>query len=289
MKILRKIIRIDEELCNGCGLCVPDCAEGSLQIIDGKARLVSDNLCDGLGACLGSCPTGALQIIEREAEDFSEEAVHAFLADKKKKDETAPTGQEAVKPSGCPSTQLQTFPPVSACQAANQPVSMTAAAPTIPGSHGIRPSLAVAAPTIPGSHGIRPSLAVTGGTSALSHWPVQIRLVPPSAPFLQNADLLVAADCTAVSAPNFHTDFLPGKVVMMGCPKFDDAKSYVQRFAEIIATCNLKRLTILIMEVPCCSSMTGIIKAAMEQAGKTVPVEQITLSTRGEVINRQMW
>lgn len=272
MKILRKIIKIDEELCNGCGLCVPDCAEGSLQIIDGKARLVADNLCDGLGACLGSCPTGALQIIEREAEDFSEEAVHAFLTDKKKKDETTPTGQEAVKPSGCPSARLQTFSPVSACQEANQPVS-----------------LAVAAPAVHGSRGIRPSLAVTGGTSALSHWPVQIRLVPPSAPFLQNADLLVAADCTAVSAPNFHADFLPGKVVMMGCPKFDDVKNYVQRFAEIIATCNLNSLTILIMEVPCCSSMTGIIKAAMEQAGKTVPVEQITLSTRGEVITGQMW
>jgi len=254
MKVLRKIIKIDDELCNGCGLCVPDCAEGSLQIIDGKARLVADNLCDGLGACLGSCPTGALQIIEREAEDFSEEAVHAFLADKKKKDDAVPTGQEAARPSGCPSARLQTFVQVTACQTAN-----------------------------------KPSLAVAGGASLLSHWPVQIRLVPPSAPFLQNADLLVAADCTAVTAPNFQTDFLAGKVVMMGCPKFDDAKSYVQRFAEIIATCNLNSLTILIMEVPCCSSMTGIVKAAMAQAGKTVPVEQITLSTRGEVIARTMW
>jgi len=271
MKILRKIIKIDEELCNGCGLCVPDCAEGSLQIIDGKARLVADNLCDGLGACLGSCPTGALQIIEREAEDFNEEAVHTFLADKKKAGTIQATAPTAVKPSGCPSARLQSFTPPTACQTAN------------------KPSLAVAAPAIPGSHGIRPSLAVTGGTSALSHWPVQIRLVPPSAPFLQNADLLVAADCTAVSAPNFQTDFLTGKVVMMGCPKFDDAKSYVQRFAEIIATCKLNSLTILIMEVPCCSSMVGIIRQAIEQAGKTVPVEQITLSTRGEVIARNMW
>jgi len=253
MKILRKIIKIDEELCNGCGLCVPDCAEGSLQIIDGKARLVADNLCDGLGACLGSCPTGALQIIEREAEDFSEEAVHTFLADKKKASTSQTTAPTTDRPSGCPSARLQVFTPQTTCQTAN-----------------------------------KPSL-VTGGTSALSHWPVQIRLVPPSAPFLQNADLLVAADCTAVSAPNFQADFLAGKVVMMGCPKFDDAKSYVQRFAEIIATCKLNSLTILIMEVPCCSSMVGIIKAAMEQSGKTVPVEQITLSTRGEVIARNMW
>jgi Fe-S-cluster-containing hydrogenase component 2 len=249
MKILRKIIKIDEELCNGCGLCVPDCAEGSLQIIDGKARLVSDNLCDGLGACLGSCPTGALQIIEREAEDFSEEAVHEFLASKKQAATPAPG-----KISGCPSSQLKTFAPPTPCQMAN-----------------------------------KPTLAVTGGTSALSHWPVQIRLVPPTAPFLKNADLLVAADCTAVSAPNFQADFLAGKIVMMGCPKFDDAQSYVQRFAEIITTCNLNSLTILIMEVPCCSSMVGIIKQAMQQAGKTVPVEQITLSTRGEVIARSKW
>lgn len=150
-----------------------------------------------------------------------------------------------------------------------------------PGSRALRPPTACQTAN-------KPSL-VTGGASALSHWPVQIRLVPPSAPFLQNADLLVAADCTAVSAPNFQADFLAGKVVMMGCPKFDDAKSYVQRFAEIIATCKLNSLTILIMEVPCCSSMVGIIRQAMEQAGKTVPVEQITLSTRGEVIAHSMW
>ncbi len=250
MKIMRKIIKIDEELCNGCGLCVPDCAEGSLQIIDGKARLVADKLCDGLGACLGSCPTGALQIIEREAEDFDEEAVEEFLANKTKQE----TIQATPRVSGCPSAKIQTFTPQTPCQMAN-----------------------------------KPSLAVTGGTSALSHWPVQIRLVSPTAPFLQNADLLVAADCSAVSAPNFQTDFLAGKVVMMGCPKFDDAQSYVQRFSEIIATCNLNSLTILIMEVPCCSSMVGIIKQAMEQAGKTVPVEQITLSTRGEVLSRSKW
>jgi ferredoxin len=251
MKIMRKIIKINEELCNGCGLCVPDCAEGSLQIIDGKARLVADNLCDGLGACLGSCPTGALQVIEREAEDFSEKAVEEFLARKEKEEEA----RTASIPSSCPSSRLQTFTPKQTpCQMAN-----------------------------------KPSIANTGGTSALSHWPIQIRLVPPTAPFLQNADLLVAADCSAVSAPNFQRDFLAGKTVMMGCPKFDDAQSYVQRFTEIIATCNLHSLTILIMEVPCCSSMVGIIKQAMDQAGKTVPVEQITLSTRGEVIERCNW
>lgn len=249
MKIMRKIIEIDEELCDGCGLCVPDCAEGSLVIIDGKAKMISDNLCDGLGACLGSCPQGALKIIEREAEDFDEEAVEQHLAKQNQQEES-----KAPKPSGCPSTQLKTFAPQTPCQTANKPM-----------------------------------MAAGGGTSSLTHWPVQIRLVPPSAEFLQGADLLVAADCSAVSAPNFQLDFLTGKVVMMGCPKFDDAESYVQRFSEIIANCNLKSITILIMEVPCCSSMNGIIQQAMERAGKSVPVEQITLSTQGAVLEKKKW
>ncbi len=252
MIIMRKIIEIDEELCNGCGECVTDCAEGSLQIIDGKAKLVSDNLCDGLGACLGACPTGALKIIEREAEDFDEEAVEEYLANKEKSD-AAPAQVE--KPSGCPSAQLKTFAPQTPCQTANKPLQMAAG----------------------------------GGTSSLTHWPVQIRLVPATAPFLQGADLLVAADCCAVSAPNFQLDYLQGKVVMMGCPKFDDAEMYVQRFSEIIANCNLNKLTILIMEVPCCSSMNGIIQKAMDLAGKTVPVEQITISTQGAVIDKKIW
>ncbi len=162
---------------------------------------------------------------------------------------------EAPKASGCPSAQLKTFAPQTPCQTANKPLAMAAG----------------------------------GGTSSLTHWPVQIRLVPPTAPFLQGADLLVAADCCAVSAPNFQLEYLTGKVVMMGCPKFDDAESYVQRFSEIIANCNLNSLTILIMEVPCCSSMNGIIQQAIERAGKSVPVEQITISTQGAVIERKMW
>jgi ferredoxin len=255
MNNVRKIIKIDEELCDGCGQCVPDCAEGSLKIIDGKARLVADKLCDGLGACLGSCPTGALTIVERAAEEFDEHAVEAYLAAEKAKAEKAPL---ATMDCGCASSHIQTFRPLaqaapSGCQAANAPK------------------------------------AISGTTSALTHWPVQIRLIPPQAPFLKNADVLVAADCTAVAVRGFQEKYLSGKTVMMGCPKFDDAESYVQRFAEIIATCDLKSLTVLIMEVPCCSAMNVIIKKAMEQAGKTVPVEQITISTRGEEVARKFW
>ncbi|MCK5516386.1 MAG: 4Fe-4S ferredoxin [Desulfobulbaceae bacterium] len=259
MKAVRKIIKIDEELCDGCGQCVPDCAEGSLKIINGKAKLVADNLCDGLGACLGSCPTGALQIIERNADEFDEDAVEVFLAEEKKKAEV-----KAAKTMdcGCASTHIQSFKPMVAapqptpCQSANIPVNIPSAG---------------------------------SADSALTHWPVQIRLIPPHAPFLQNSDILIAADCTAVTVRNFQEKYLEGKIVMMGCPKFDDAESYIQRFAEIIQTCNLKSLTILIMEVPCCSSMNVIVKKAIEKAGKTVPVEQITISTRGEELERKSW
>jgi len=248
MKSLRKIIKIDEELCNGCGLCVPDCAEGSLQIVEGKARLVADKLCDGLGACLGSCPTGALTIIEREAEEFDEAAVHQFLAGRENK---APAAAAHPHGSGCPSARLQTFQAASPCQVANMPVAQSG--------------------------------------SALSHWPVQIRLIPPTAPFLDNCDLLVSADCTAVAHAGFHQDFLAGRVVMMGCPKFDDQQLYVDRFTEIFRTRKLRSLTILIMEVPCCHAMLQIVKAAWNTAKPDVPVRQVVLSIHGAIVEETAW
>ena len=259
MKQVRKIIQIDEELCDGCGLCVPDCAEGSLKIVNGKAKLVADNLCDGLGACLGACPTGALKIIEREADEFDEEAVHEYLAAEKKKETAAAKPAPKTMDCGCASTHIQSFtaaPALSPCQSANKPAAMASAGPA---------------------------------GSQLTHWPIQIRLIPPHAPFLQGADVLVAADCTAAAAPDFQERYLAGKVVMMGCPKFDDAEAYIQRFAEIIDTCNLKSITILIMEVPCCSAMNVIIRRALERATVSVPVEQITVSTRGIELERKLW
>lgn len=242
MKVTRKIIEIDDELCTGCGECVPDCAEGSLEIVGGKARLVADKLCDGLGACLKSCPTGALTIVERAADDFDEDAVHAFLAEKDRK-KTAPT-------MGCPSARPQSLQP-SSCEAANAPGPQTG--------------------------------------STLSHWPIQIRLIPPAAPFLENSDLLVAADCTAVSYPDINRTFVKGRVVMMGCPKFDDAPMYVSRFTEIFQQRKINSVTILIMEVPCCSAMLQIIKKSRDDAGSSVPVRQVVISTQGNIINDQSW
>ncbi len=244
---MRKIIQIDDELCDGCGQCVPSCAEGAMEIIDGKARIVADKYCDGLGACLGDCPNDALTIVEREADDFDEEAVEEFLKGKEKTD--SPVEQPVA--GACPSAQLQSFTPSTPCQAANAPVRQSS------------------------------------GGSELSHWPIQIRLVPPTAPFLKGADLLVAADCTPLAYPNFHQDFLKGKVVMVGCPKFDDVEGYTQKFTEIFREADIKSITTVIMEVPCCSGLPMIIEKAMKAAGKEIPLEEVVISTRGEILGRK--
>ncbi len=240
MKQIRKIIEIDEELCNGCGQCVPSCAEGSIQIINGKAKVVADNLCDGLGACLGHCPQGALKIVEREADDFDPEAVEEFLAQQKKTTQPAAPSLSSM----CPSARMQSLQP-------------------------------------------KPAAAPVGGVrngSALSHWPVQIRLVPPTAPFLKDADLLVAADCAAVSSPNFHADYLQGKVVMMGCPKFDDTAPYFDKFVNIFQHNAPRSITVLRMEVPCCGGLPSLVLNALKTSGSDIPVKIITLSTSGEEV-----
>ena len=242
MKIMRKIIEIDEDLCTGCGECVPACAEGALQIVNGKARMLAEKYCDGLGACLGECPTGALRIIEREAEDFDEEAVEELLSKRE-----AAQASAAAPVGGCPSARLQTFAPATPCQSANAPVHLGPA---------------------------------TG--SALSHWPVQIRLVPPSAPFLKGADLLIAADCVPVAYPEFHRDLLNGKVVMLGCPKFDEVESAIQKFTEIFTSSGIKGITMAIMEVPCCSNMRHIVSQALTRSGQAIPMQEVVISARGE-------
>jgi Pyruvate/2-oxoacid:ferredoxin oxidoreductase delta subunit len=250
MKIKRKIIQIDEEKCDGCGLCVPSCAEGALQIVDGKARLMAEVYCDGLGACLGECPNDALEVIEREAEDFDGKAVEEHL-NQMKTEPPAKIHEEPAMACGCPSTHIQTFAPPSPPREAKQPVS-TQRTP-----------------------------------SALSHWPVQIKLVPPTAPFLKGADLLVAADCTPIAYPNFHQDFLDRKVVMIGCPKFDEVQTYVQKFADIFNTAGIKSVEVVTMEVPCCQGLPLIVKKGLELAGKKIPISQVIISTRGEVLKRQ--
>jgi Pyruvate/2-oxoacid:ferredoxin oxidoreductase delta subunit len=247
MKVSRKIIEIDEELCDGCGQCVPSCAERAISIIDGKARLVEERYCDGLGACLGECPTGALSMVEREAEEFDEKAVEEHLNLQAKQQGPDKT----TLPCGCPSAQVRIFvPPTS-------------------------------------SHDVNTPPAQETSISTLSHWPVKIKLVPATAPFLRGADLLVAADCTPVAYRNFHRDFLKDKVVMVGCPKFDDIQEYLDKFVEIFTTADIKSITVPIMEVPCCSGLPVILKKAMKKAKKQIPVELVVISARGEVLKKE--
>lgn len=247
MKVTRKIIQIDEERCDGCGQCVPACAEGTLEIIDGKAKVVSDNLCDGLGACLGECPTGALTVIEREAEEFDEQAVEKRLAELEK---AAPPPQPGTLPCGCPSTNIIDFGQASPCQdLANLEIK-------------------------------------TATNSALTHWPVKIRLVPVDAPFLKGADLLVLADCAAAAIPQLHEKLLKGRVVMMGCPKFDDVEGqgYVDKFEKICSHAGIKRITTVTMEVPCCTGLRTIVRKGLSGSGQRIPLEEVVISRRGEII-----
>ncbi len=243
MKIKRNIIEIDEERCTGCGECVTACAEGAIEVIDGKAKVVKESYCDGLGACIGNCPEHALRIIEREADEFDPEAMENHLQ-AKGKETIKPLPGLDILPCGCPSTHVQMFsgnktePAQTSCCAGPSP-------------------------------------------SFLSHWPIQIRLVPPTAPFLKNAHLLVAADCTPVAYPDFHRDFLKGRSCLIGCPKFDDTEFYIKRFAEIFKTSDIKSVTALIMEVPCCSKLPVIIQKGMDMAGKNIPFKVVQVSARG--------
>lgn len=248
MKIMRKIIEIDEELCDGCGNCVLACAEGAIQIIDGKAKVIADKYCDGLGACIGDCPQDALKIIEREADDFDEEAVEELLKQQKtQKKEAEPIA------CGCSSTTISTFPTAAnacSCDCAN-----------------------------------KPAIQVSGGASSLGHWPVQIKLVPAGAPFLKDANLVIAADCVPVAYPTFHADFLKGNTVMIGCPKFDNADENVEKLSQIFKVSGIKSVTAVIMEVPCCSAMPMIIKKALEKAGVDIPYKEVVVSYRGEILS----
>lgn len=253
MKILRKIIKIDEELCDGCGQCVPSCDEGAIQIIDGKARVVAEKYCDGLGACLGDCPQGAISIEERMADDFDPDAVEEYLKNRVSEESCDCGGDQAhsgpdTLACGCPSTQMQTL-------------------------------------TSPSPGNLLQSTNDAPAVSALGHWPVQIRLIPAHAPFLRNADLLILADCAAVAYASLHQKLLADRVVMMGCPKFDDLPDYEERFTEIFTKNEMQSVTIVTMEVPCCSGMPTAVKNALNRAGKTPPITEIVLSLKGEPLN----
>jgi Pyruvate/2-oxoacid:ferredoxin oxidoreductase delta subunit len=258
--VKRQIIKIDESKCNGCGLCVPSCAEGAIQVIDGKARLISETYCDGLGACLGDCPQGALTIEEREAAGFDEAAVAGHLHGHSAApvslshtvhDHGHPHGEE---PCGCPGSRTVAF-----SRPAGRPEASAAEDSSVPAS----------------------DVTVR---SELTHWPVQLRLVSPSAPYFHGADLVVAADCAPFAYADFHRKFLRGKAVVIGCPKLDDADYYVDKLASIIRDNDLAGVTTVHMEVPCCFGLNKIVSEAVAKSGQHVPVREVTIGIQGDVV-----
>ncbi len=239
----RKIISIDENLCNGCELCVKACHEGAIQMVDGKARLVSDQYCDGLGDCLPACPTGAIRMIEREAEEYSQEAVDRRLEALK-----APKASQEPMPCGCPGTMAKTLQ-----------------RPMMPPKLERKPE-PIAEGEIP---------------SQLTQWPVQLKLINPGADYLKGAELLIAADCTAFAYGAFHRDFIQGRITLIGCPKLDDNQFYAEKLAEIFRTAQPKSITVVRMEVPCCSGIVQSVKQAMLNSGVIVPYDEVTIGIDG--------
>jgi ferredoxin len=237
---VRKIIKIDETKCTGCGLCIPNCAEGALKIVDGKARLVSDKFCDGLGACLGHCPQEAITIEEREAEDFNQDAVRSYLNEEKN-------------------------------AASNDYLKKNTL--TCPGSRVIDRR---------DSASNRESIKDVRLKSELRQWPIQLKLVPVNAPYLKDSDILIAADCVPFTYANFHSDFLREKTLVMGCPKFDDAKHYIEKLTEILKINNIKSIKLVNMEVPCCFGLQHITEEAIKNSGKILPLRQTVISVHGE-------
>jgi NAD-dependent dihydropyrimidine dehydrogenase PreA subunit len=281
----REIVSIDEDKCDGCGQCIPNCHEGALKVIDGKARLVSDLFCDGLGACIGHCPHGAIKIEKREARPYDERRVMRDIAKKgqatikahllhlkehgadelyetglsylREKNIPIPDGVEGEKLAcGCSGSQVKTIEPCGCSgggEESDEPCGCESPAPR-------------------------------RGKSMLRTWPVQIHLVPPHAPYLKGADLLVCADCVPFAYPNFHDDFIRGRVVLVGCPKLDDAGAYVDKLADIFSQNDINSLTVVHMEVPCCFGMVKVVKAAMAKSGKNITFDDITITTKGEVL-----
>lgn len=244
----RKIVEINEDLCNGCGLCVSACHEGAIQMVNGRARLVSDAYCDGLGDCLPACPTGAIQITEREAAPFDAAAVAAR--------------QAATPPASAPTPAAAALPPLP-CGCPGQ-LAKTIERQPAPPATASTPS---AAPT-----------------SQLTNWPVQIKLLNVRAPYLQNAALLVAADCTAFAYPDIHRRFMRNKVTIIGCPKLDEG-DYAEKLTAILQANDIKSVTVLRMEVPCCGGLTNAVTRALQASGKMIPWQVVTVATDGAILD----
>ena len=251
----RVIVEIDEAKCDGCGECVPSCAEGAIRMVNGKAKLVGDELCDGLGACLGECPQGAIRVLEREAVAFDEAAVARHLS-------------LAPRPA---------HPPSLAAPAPRRSLSVVQAAPETssggcPGSRSVDLGAPGAVPSGPGA----------AGASQLTHWPIQLGLVSPNAPWLAGADVLLAADCVPFAYADFHRDLLAGRRVLVGCPKLDDVQASVAKLVELFRSARPRSVTVAKMEVPCCGGIAWAAHEAVRLSGVDVPISEVTIGVRGQ-------
>ncbi|MBL7054360.1 4Fe-4S binding protein [Candidatus Woesearchaeota archaeon] len=274
--VKRKIVKIDEEKCNGCRLCIPNCKEGALQIIDGKARLISDLFCDGLGACIGHCPEDAIEIIEREAEPYDERKVMEKIVKQGKNTVKAHLEhlkehgedrylQEAIDylnendieinmeenkmkknlPCGCPGTMIKDFSDKKEDSDSED----------------------------------------VENKSELRQWPIQLNLLPPNASFFNNSDLLIAADCVGFANPNLHSRLIKGRSVAIGCPKLDDLENYKEKIKGIIEMNDLNSITIAIMEVPCCTGLYNVVEKALDESGKKITLKKVVVKIGGEERN----
>ncbi len=277
----RTIIKIDEQLCNGCGACVTGCHEGALQLINGKAVMVSELYCDGLGACIGECPVGAIELEEREAEPYSEEAVMERISAKGEAvilahlNHLKEHGETELLNQGLEYLEKHhikvNFQPKEKPLACGCPGSMMREIKT---------------PAI-NSYVMNPAIN-NPQPSELRQFPVQLHLLSPHAPFLQGTNLLLAADCTAFASGEFHSRFLKGKMLAIACPKLDsNTQSYIDKLTEMIDVAQIDTLTVLVMEVPCCGGLVRIAEMARSQAERNIPIKVIVLSVKGEVISEK--
>jgi Pyruvate/2-oxoacid:ferredoxin oxidoreductase delta subunit len=260
-KKMREIVRIDEDKCDGCGLCVPACAEGAIQVIDGKARLVDDKYCDGLGACLGECPQDAITIEEREADDFDEAAVEEHLAEL----------GESGGARGVVTAEGEGARAEAHAQTAEEIACGCPGAKTMDMRAGRKPGAAESGRLV----------------SELGQWPVKIELVNPQAPYFENADLMVIADCSPLAYANAHPDLIKDRAIAIGCPKFGDVEFYMKKLSAIVANNNIHTVAVARMEVPCCGGLTRAVADAVKASGKNVPVEEIIVGIGGEILSRQ--
>lgn len=287
--MIREIIKIDEDLCDGCGQCVPNCHEGALQIIEGKARLISELMCDGLGACIGYCPQGAITIEKREADAYDEMVVIAQMVKSGKA--TVFAHLKHLQDHG-ETGYLNTALDYIRANREIMPFQISEVHELLHGkkeksqdSAGTGCGCAGSAPQAFNVAGIRMATAPAEIASELTQWPVQMHLINPSASYFKGADLLVAADCAGFAYGNFHNDFIKGKKVVIACPKLDQGKEiYLRKLVQLIDEARVNTITVVIMEVPCCGGLSQMVQSAVQMASRKVPVKEVIISIRGEII-----